>query len=83
MLLLHKIQLQEIDAFEGFVSPWYKQLLFILLGVCSAGLLFLIAKWSVGIRTALRLSRCPLKLAKFVRVTVSSAGHLWLLVACI
>ena len=63
--------LQEIASFEGFNSPWYKQLLFVVLGVCTLGVLFLVAKWSVKVRTALRLSKCPLKQAKFVRVTVS------------
>jgi hypothetical protein len=62
--------MQEIRSFEGFNSPWYKQLLFVLLGICTFGLLFLVAKWSLRVRTALRLSRCPLKQAKFVRVTV-------------
>jgi hypothetical protein len=42
----------------------------VLLGICTFGLLFLVAKWSLRVRTALRLSRCPLKQAKFVRVTV-------------
>lgn len=63
--------MQEILSFEGFTSPWYKQLLFLVLGVCTFGVLFLVAKWSLRVRTALRLSRCPLKQAKFVRVTVS------------
>ncbi|WIA28629.1 hypothetical protein OEZ86_011166 [Tetradesmus obliquus] len=61
---------KEILSFEGFTSPWYKQLLFLVLGVCTFGVLFLVAKWSLRVRTALRLSRCPLKQAKFVRVTL-------------
>lgn len=65
------LHVQEIVSFEGFTSPWYKQLLFLVLGVCTFGVLFLVAKWSLRVRTALRLSRCPLKQAKFVRVTVS------------
>jgi len=64
--------LQDIQSLEGFRSPWYKQLLFFTLGICTLGILFLVCKWSVKVRTALRLSRCPLKVAKFVRVTVSS-----------
>jgi hypothetical protein len=71
--------LQEIRSFEGFNSPWYKQLLFVLLGICTFGLLFLVAKWSLRVRTALRLSRCPLKQAKFVRVTVRG---LWFATLC-
>eukprot|EP00878_Enallax_costatus_P032379 GHUV01035581.1.p2 GENE.GHUV01035581.1~~GHUV01035581.1.p2 ORF type:complete len:123 (+),score=19.85 GHUV01035581.1:138-506(+) len=62
---------KEIASFEGFTSPWYKQLLFIVLGICTFGVLFLVAKWSMKARTALRFSKCPLQQAKFVRVTVS------------
>lgn len=61
---------REILSFEGFRSPWYKQLLFVVLGLCTGGLLFLIAKWSLTVRTVLRLERCMLKDAQYVRTTV-------------
>eukprot|EP00879_Flechtneria_rotunda_P022274 GHRR01023500.1.p1 GENE.GHRR01023500.1~~GHRR01023500.1.p1 ORF type:complete len:171 (+),score=28.77 GHRR01023500.1:311-823(+) len=62
---------KEIMSLEGFQSPWYKQLLFVVLGICTFGLMFLISKWSLKVRTALRLRHCPLKEASYVRVTVS------------
>jgi hypothetical protein len=61
---------REILCFEGYRSPWYKQLLFVVLGVCTGGVLFLVAKWSLTVRTALRLKRCRLADAQFVRTTV-------------
>jgi hypothetical protein len=71
---------REILCFEGYRSPWYKQLLFVVLGVCTGGVLFLIAKWSLTVRTVLRLKRCRLADAQFVRTTVRvtsscSPGH--------
>lgn len=64
---------RDILSFEGFNTPWYKQLLFIALGVCTGGLLFLVAKWSLRVRIALRLRWCRLKDAQFVLTTVSFA----------
>eukprot|EP00879_Flechtneria_rotunda_P018825 GHRR01019759.1.p1 GENE.GHRR01019759.1~~GHRR01019759.1.p1 ORF type:complete len:982 (+),score=342.10 GHRR01019759.1:311-3256(+) len=61
---------KEIMSLEGFQSPWYKQLLFVVLGICTFGLMFLISKWSLKVRTALRLRHCPLKEASYVRVTL-------------
>lgn len=71
---------RDILRFEGFRSPWYKQLLFAVLGVCTAGVLFLVAKWSLTVRVVLRLKRCRLKDAQYVRTVVStssSRGYLW------
>eukprot|EP00775_Hariotina_reticulata_P010483 gene10483-10642_t len=70
MLVCPAFELQDIQSLEGFRSPWYKQLLFFTLGICTCGILFLVCKWSVKVRTALRLSTCSLKVAKFVRVTL-------------
>lgn len=69
---------RDILCFEGFRSPWYKQLLFAVLGVCTGGLLFLVAKWSLTVRIVLRLQRCSLKQAQYVRTTVSAT---WVLAA--
>jgi hypothetical protein len=63
---------RDVASFEGFCSPWYKQLLFVVAGVCTGGLLWLLAKWSLRVRTLLRLARCPLRDAQYVRTTVSA-----------
>lgn len=65
-----------ILCLEGFRSPWYKQLLFAVLGVCTGGLLFLVAKWSLTVRIVLRLKRCSLKEAQYVRTTVGASCRL-------
>lgn len=44
-----------------------------VLGVCTGGVLFLIAKWFLAVRILLRLKRCALRDATFVRTTVSHA----------
>jgi len=61
MLVCSALGLQDIQSLEGFRSPWYKQLLVFNVGDMHIGVLFLVCKWSVKVRTALRLSRCQLK----------------------
>lgn len=68
--------LQDILSFEGFWAPWWKQLLFYLLGFCTFGLAFLIAKWLPKVQVALQYSKCRLKDATYVRITVSSSQYL-------
>lgn len=64
---------RDVASFEGFCCPWQKQLLFVVAGLCTGGLLWLLAKWSLRVRTLLRLRRCPLRDAQYVRTTVRRA----------
>jgi hypothetical protein len=67
---------QDIRSFEGYSAPLYKKLfIFYPLGVLSCGLLLLAAKWSPRLRAWLTLSRCHLKDAQYVRVTVRGNGN--------
>lgn len=65
--------LQEILSFEGFFSPVWKRVLYIVLGICTFGIVFLLAKWSSKVAVFLRLSRCALHRADWVKVTVRCA----------
>ncbi|GBF98967.1 hypothetical protein Rsub_11553, partial [Raphidocelis subcapitata] len=65
---------KEIRSFEGFEAPLGKRLLFYFLGFISVGLVFLLSKWSPRVRMLLRLRRCHLRDAEFVRITLDD-GH--------
>ncbi|EFJ40236.1 hypothetical protein VOLCADRAFT_108270 [Volvox carteri f. nagariensis] len=59
---------KDIASFEGFRSPWWKKLLYYLVGVLTAGFSFLLCKWSPRLHIFLSLSPCALKDAQYVRV---------------
>jgi hypothetical protein len=76
------VHCRDILCFQGFRSPWYKQLLFAFLGICTGGLLFLVAKWSLTVRIVLQLKRCRLKEAQYVRTTVGISCQASVLHSC-
>lgn len=66
---------QEIASFQGFNSPWWKTLLYYLVGVLTAGVSFLVCKWSPRVHILLSLSPCALRDAQYVRIRVSAMGQ--------
>ena len=60
---------------RAFKRPLWKMLLFYLLGVLSAGLLFLVSLWSVHVRSYLQLTSCSFEQADVVRVLVRAGGE--------
>ncbi|KXZ43114.1 hypothetical protein GPECTOR_102g67 [Gonium pectorale] len=62
---------EEIASFQGFHSPWWKKLLYYLVGLCTAGFSFLVCKWSPRLHILLSLSPCSLKQAQYVRIRLT------------
>ncbi|GLI67792.1 hypothetical protein VaNZ11_012078 [Volvox africanus] len=71
LLSVTKADDEEIDSFEGFGSPWWKKLVYYLVGVLTAGFSFLLCKWSPRLHILLSLSPCALKDAQYVRVRLA------------
>jgi hypothetical protein len=69
---------QDIASFEGYKSTLARRILFYTLGVASAGLVFLFARWFLEIKLRLLLQPCHLQQAQYVVVTVSWAAALLL-----
>lgn len=65
---------KDIQYFQGYCAPLYKKVLYYLLGVCTAGLLFLACKWSTSLYIALRLKKCQLRNASHVKIVLTT-GH--------
>ncbi len=55
---------------EFYRRPWYKVLLFWVLGVCSGGLVLLAALWSLSLRAWLLFERTTVDQAQFVYIQV-------------
>lgn len=68
--------LQEIAGFQGYRSPLYRRLLFALLCVLSAGVLFVLSRWHLRLRVVLTMVPCALGVADYVVVTVCAAAVL-------
>ncbi|GAB4820540.1 hypothetical protein N2152v2_007586 [Parachlorella kessleri] len=61
---------RDIASFEGYRSTLPRRILYYAAGVASAGLLFLVAHWFLDAKLRLLLSRCSLREAHYVVVTL-------------
>ncbi|GFR50066.1 hypothetical protein Agub_g12208, partial [Astrephomene gubernaculifera] len=62
---------EEIASFQGYHSPWWKKLIYYIVGALTAGFSFLLCKWSPRLHILLSLTPCALRDAQYVRVKLA------------